>query len=126
MDYIDIEILKTLEKIFGRKLYNIQLDQQMVWAYLTGLNNAEEKGETPCMHFVFGSPEFGKNTVPPAPTPGTAASTKTAKTKTTKKVKEKKTANLSKARQDARRLVDGHVSSRVRQLRSAAENKTQY
>ena len=101
----------------------------MVWAYLTGLNNAEKTQEEyrrddSGVNFVFGSPQFGQHTasIPPL---DTANLKKEAKAKAAAKLKEAKTAKVMKARQDARQKVNGRVSSRVKQLRKIAEEKTQ-
>ena len=97
----------------------------MVWAYLTGLNNAEEtQKEFRHVNYVFGSPQFGQYTAPIPPTES-AYLKKNEKAKAAAKLKEANKAKVTKARQDARHMVNGRVSSRVRQLRKKAEEKTQ-
>lgn len=111
-----------MQIIFGRKLYDVPVDKQMVWAYLTGLNNAEEtEKEFRRVNYIFGSPDFEKYASSSATVPETA----TAKEKAAKKLKEKKTMKVVKARQDARQMVNGRVSARCRVLRASAEKKTQ-
>lgn len=98
----------------------------MVWAYLSGLSNAEEKEERN-VNYVFGSTDFGKYnaqsaTISEAATLKAKANTKNeADKRAATNKKKRQEANLKKARQDEKQKVNGRVSSRVRQLRAAAE-----
>ena len=101
----------------------------MVWAYLSGINNAEgtqeefRRDEFRRVNYVFGTPQFGTATIP---TPAeTADLKKEARTKAAAKLKEAKAAKVMRARQDASQKVNGRISARVRQLRRIAETKTQ-
>ena len=82
----------------------------MVWAYLLGLNNAEEKKDWHDGIHVF---EFGKKIVSPVG----------KKQETAVRMKRNSATNLKAARQDARRMVNTRVSTRSKQLYSAAEKK---
>ena len=98
LPFIHLDVVRSLQVRFGKKIYNRENDNSLAWGYLIGLCDAAVHKNEKCVNVVINPtivlPPTSKTPVKPA-----------AKT------------TLDKARREAKENVTNNVRTRIRSLR---------
>lgn len=108
LSYIDIAVVKQLEVILKKVIYNEEADQNMVWAYLIGRNTVHDDDFCHGIKFFFGEPANGQTYWTHESKPKQAIPAQ---------------QNLNGARWEAGNQVEKNTAKRVVQLRGSKNKK---